>query len=1076
MPVFFPAHCSFLYLWLFLLEMNVPQLFLLLFVTPIMDMSFSMAVPDTLDYYLSNPTAHRINTIPPAATLHHTTYPDQACNVKKDSSENYLSLNGSWKFFWTETPKNRPSGFHSIEYIDTAWKELVVPAHWELNGFGIPIYTDVDYPFPCNPPYAPMEFNPVGSYRKEFTLPVSWNDKRIILHLNGVRSAGFIWVNGKFIGYLQDSKTAAEFDLTRAVRYDTTNLIALQIFRWSDGSYLEGQDTWKMSGIERDVTIYATAKTYIQDVFVRTDLDKNYTNGYFEIDIDIAGTDTNFTTFVEMRDAYNGRPVFNYMSENKKNFDRGKIRVSIEPTLVQMVKTWSAEAPNLYSVRIHLSDQQGEIMDAVCLKTGFRKIEIRNRQLLLNGIPLRIKGVNRHEHDPVRGRVITRASMIEDIRLMKSININAVRNSHYPNRPEWYELCDQYGLYVIDEANLEAHGSDPYNPVKTLANKSEWSVAFLERTRAMVEQNKNHPSIIVWSLGNETGYGKNFEMTYKWTRERDPIRPVQCEDAGLEGLSDIYCPMYKSPDFLENFARTGDPRPLILCEYAHAMGNSVGNLQDYWDVIDRYENLQGGFIWDWVDQTFLKHTDDGEPFWAYGGDLGWAGIPNDSNFCANGLVSADRTLYPHAMEVRKVYQPVKFEAVDLTDGVVRVHNLFDFTNLRECRISWELKTNGTSIASASLPVKEIDPGDSRVLLLDLPELPDSLRSEVFLTLSARTLRTKKLIPKNHLLAWDQFKMHSQEVHAPSNSFPQPALEIHDDSLKTRITGKGIEVVFNHKKATILSLRYDALEVLKKGPEINLWRPPTDNDLGNGMPKRCAMWKNARENSRVEETSVTRMDSSHVRISYEMFHEPSESQIDLVYDIRGNGEIHINVTLRKPTDELPEMPRFGIQMLLPGEFDRVAWFGRGPHESYWDRKTGAAIDLYRGTVWEQHTPYVRPQENGYKTEVRWMTLYNDAGLGILASADSLINCNVHSYPAEDLEHPGNGKPGKHTFDIKQKDIVTWNIDYKQMGLGGDNSWGAKPHPEYLLKGKMYTFGFTLSPIKKMNISLDQQAKE
>jgi beta-galactosidase len=773
--------------------------FLFLIVQLAIGMPASAAVPDSLDYYLSNPTVHRINALQPSAILHRTTHPDRVCRNKTDSSEFYLSLNGAWKFFWTEQPKNRPSGFQSPYYNDSAWAAINVPAHWELNGHGIPIYTDVEYPFPCDPPRVPMDFNPVGSYRKSFSVPETWKDKRIVLHLNGVRSAGFIWINGKFTGYIQDSKTAAEFDLTPLVQPDTINLIALQLFRWSDGSYLEGQDAWKMSGIERDVYIYATNRTYVQDVFIRTDLDDTYTNGFFEIDIDVGGIDTVFTTHVEMRDEYNHRPVFNYMSKNQKNYDEGKIRVSIDRTLVQMVKKWSAETPNLYSVKIHLTNSLGKMLDAVCLSTGFRKIEIRNSQLLVNGIPIKIKGVNRHEHDPVTGRVITRASMIEDIRLMKSMNINAVRNSHYPNRPEWYELCDRYGLYVIDEANIEAHGSDPYNPDKTLADKSQWTIAFLERTRAMVEQSKNHPCILIWSLGNETGYGKNFRKTYEWIRTRDPARPVQCEDAGLEGLSDIYCPMYKSPAFIEDFALRDDPRPLILCEYAHAMGNSIGNLQDYWDVIDRYPNLQGGFIWDWVDQTFLKHTSDGEPFWAYGGDMGWSGVPNDSNFCANGLVRADRTPYPHAMEVRKVYQPVKFEAVDLADGVVRVHNEFDFTNLRDCRISWEIKSGGTTLATGKIPVKEVDPGDSRVLLLELPDFADTLTSEVFLTLYAKTLRARNLLPENHLLGWDQFKLPTLAKPNVSNPIPHPALKVRGDSLKIRIAGKGFEVVFNHQK-------------------------------------------------------------------------------------------------------------------------------------------------------------------------------------------------------------------------------------------------------------------------------------
>jgi len=980
----------------------------------------------------------------------------------ENKSSNRLILNGSWKFNWVRKPAERPVDFFTTTYNDSSWKQIDVPSNWELKGFGVPIYTDVEYPFPSDPPYIPMDYNPVGSYRKAFDIPSNWDNNNIFIHLGGVRSAYFIWLNGELLGYVQDSKTPAEFNISSFVRKDTTNILALEVYRWSDGSYLEGQDYWKISGIERDVFLYTTNETYIYDVFARSDLDTEYKNGIFELDISIAGINKDFTTHVEVKDSYNGRPVFNYTSENKEEFNDGYIQIDIEDVEVQMVKKWSAETPNLYNVLIYLTDNKGKLLDKINFNTGFRKIEIHDKQLHINGQAVTIRGVNRHEHDKINGRVITTESMIEDIKLMKQFNINAVRCSHYPNRPEWYSLCNRYGLYVIDEANIEAHGSDPYNPDKTLADKPEWNHAFMQRTIDMVERDKNHPSIIGWSLGNETGYGQNFVDTYNWIKKRDSSRPVQCEDAGKSGLTDIYCPMYKKIEFIEEFATTGDSRPLILCEYAHAMGNSVGNLIDYWDTFDKHPNLQGGFIWDWVDQTFLKYDESGNPYWAYGGDLGESGVPNDSNFCANGLVRADRSLNPHIWEVKKVYQPIRFSAVDVKDGVINIRNDYDFTNLRNFIFSYELMSDGKIIYQNEFPTIELEPHKSRIVILDLPPINPQPLTEYFIKIIAKTRHKKGLIPKDHIVAWEQFQLPIYRDSSDSSGNEIHEVQLLEENDNWVIKGDRFHLSLNKQSGAIQSYNFKGQKIFQRWPELNLWRPPVDNDLGNGMPGRCKIWKGISKQSILEKIEIEKIKNHVVQLEYSYFHDTTETKYVIKYKVFGDGRINIDLAIDPGPGDLPELPRFGIQLILPSDYDSITWFGRGPHESYWDRKTGAPIDLYSGTVWEQYTPYVRPQENGNKSDVRWMALYDKTGIGLIAVGNPIISTSVQQFHQEDLEPPGIDEPQKHINDVLPKNVITWNIDYKQMGVGGDNSWGARTHKKYTLPPNKYSFNFTLVP--------------
>jgi beta-galactosidase len=560
---------------------------------------------------------------------------------------------------------------------------------------------------------VPNDYNPVGSYVRFISIPSDWKNKRVFIHFGAARSAMYVWINGQRVGYSQGSKTPAEFDITRYIQ-PGKNKISCEIYRFSDGSYLEGQDYWKISGLERDVYLYARPEIQIRDIFIHADLDSNYQNGLFSVDIEIK----NFSALI--RKSLQAR--LQLLNENlpitvkEISFDileSDTVLIRFPVKVIENITPWTAETPNLYTVVISLSDENGELIEISRIQAGFRMVEIKNGLFMINGVPVYLKGVNRHEHDPVTGRYVTRETMIKDIQLMKQFNINAVRTSHYPNSSQWYELCDKYGLYIIDEANIEAHGSDPYNPEKTLTDKPEWNLAFIERTKRMVERDKNHPSIIGWSLGNETGYGQNFIDTYDWIKHRDPSRPVQSEDAGLTGKSDTYFPMYRTIEQLIKYARSADTKPLIMCEYAHAMGNSVGNLQDYWEIIERYPALQGAFIWDWVDQTFLKKDSQGREYWAYGGDMGYIGVQNDSNFCANGLVQADRALHPHIWEVKKVYQYIKVNPVDLEEGILEIINKHDFINLDNFIFHWQISENATRIKSGEFEITNLPAHSSR---------------------------------------------------------------------------------------------------------------------------------------------------------------------------------------------------------------------------------------------------------------------------------------------------------------------------------------------------------------------------
>jgi len=1005
-----------------------------------------------------DPKITEVNTEEPHSYFIPFQNTETALTNNEDSSLYYFSLNGFWKFHWADKPANRPRNFYEKEFDITGWDSIPVPSNWELEGYGYPIYTDVSYPFPSKPPRIPHKWNPVGSYKRNFNIPKEWGDNRIIIHFGGVRSAFYVWVNGEMVGYSQDSKTPAEFDITEFVQTGK-NSVSAEVYRWSDGSYLEGQDYWKISGIERDVFLLATPKTYIRDLFVTATLDSMYQDGLLNLQVEIEGLESLSGDFQVVAQLLENEDLSLPLINQSKFVDvntgsASKVEFNWH---VLTPEIWSAETPNLYTL-VTILKQDGEEEQVITQKVGFRSIEIVNRNLLINGIPISIKGVNRHEHDPFTGRVITEESMIRDILLMKKFNINAVRTSHYPNVPEWYDLCDKYGLYVIDEANLEAHGSDPYNPKKTLADKEEWGPAFMDRIKAMVERDKNHPSIIGWSMGNETGWGANFERAYEWIKKRDDSRFVHSEDAGKRLYTDIYCPMYETIEEIEEFANSNDPRPLILCEYAHAMGNSVGNLQDYWDIIEHYSCLQGGFIWDWVDQTFYKEDEDGNWYWAYGNDMGISPVYNDSNFCANGLVAADRSLHPHIWEVKKVYQNIEWKPVDWKKKLFQIDNKFLFTDLNAFDIKWKIEEDGLIISSGSLENLSLGPGKKDTVAIPYRRIVQNPGCEYFLTIQSFTSQEEIGLAKGHEVAWDQYKIPLETERILLLPGKSMNVKLHEEGTRIFVECRNHTVGFNRSNGKLNSYKFGDTEVLHEGTELSFWRPLTDNDLGWNVPSTMGIWKNEGNNARLKDFTIVSQEENKIGIetTYTLVKTGSEVKID--YKITGNGDVVVTYVFIPGSDSLPAIPKIGMEMQLKDPYSNLSWYGRGPHENYWDRKTGAAVGFYQGNVWDQYHPYVRPQENGNKTDVRWIFLADSLGKGLVVSGMPTFSFSAHQFSMDQLEH--TPRINQHGNNVKPEKLVTLNINYRQMGVGGDNTWGLPVHDEYLLWPKKYSYSFRM----------------
>ena len=983
-------------------------------------------------------------------------------------SPNYKSLNGTWKFYYVNTPEERPQAFYKDGFNDWNWKEMTVPSNWELNGFGIPIYTNVQYPFPANPPYIDHAYNPVGSYRRSFTVPENWTDKDVILHFGSISGCAYVWVNGQAVGLSKAAKSPAEFNITPFLKKGD-NTLAVQVYRWHDGSYLEDQDMWRLSGLERNVFLTAKSPVNIADFWVKAGLDDNYKDGTLAVSVDIKNPDL-----------VKGRPIEQYALE-VAIFDKNKNKVfsQTKPAnngvsfdgKVTAPAQWSAEQPNLYTAILTLKNEKGQIVSATGTKIGFRRTEIKGKDFLINGKRVLVKGVNRHEHDPDLGKVPTRDLMIKDIITMKQFNINTCRSSHYPNDPLWLALCDEYGMYVVDEVNIEAHGlgaemqSMPADKSRHTAYDPKWKAAHHDRTQRLIERDKNHACVVVWSLGNECGNGPVFYETYDWIKKRDNSRPVMSEQAGENRNTDIVCPMYPSVSNMKKYADDkSKTRPYIMCEYSHAMGNSNGNFKEYWDIIRASDNMQGGCIWDWVDQGLRTKTPDGRSYFAYGGDLGSQDLYNDINFVCNGLVDADRNPHPGIYEVKKEYQNIIFQDEGWKSGKIKVKNEFSFTNLKDFDFRWELLNNGNKIQEGAFTV-EANPGETKSIPLSIPMLKVAAGSEITFNVYAFQRMATLSIPAGHEIAREQFAGNSSFFDKKQNNNGNLAIEKTANSLK--FTSGDINGEINLRSGGINQLAFKGKNIVGGFfPEPYFWRAPTDNDYGNDFANYARVWTSAHVRRMVKNVTVGTQNREGVPVTV-LYRLPDvKADYTVNYVIKNDGSIQINATLELPDDsETPELPRMGMRFGLPSTYNQVQWYGRGPFENYADRNTASLLGVYDDNTdngWTRN--YIRPQESGYKTDTRWVKLTNTEGVGLSVEGLQPLCFSAMSQMTEDFDE-GTTKKNRHVTDIVKRPFITLHVDLGQRGVGGDNSWGAETHEAYRMKAKKYSYGFVIRPIGK-----------
>ncbi|MDP4209545.1 MAG: glycoside hydrolase family 2 TIM barrel-domain containing protein [Bacteroidota bacterium] len=981
----------------------------------------------------------------------------------------YQSLNGMWKFNWVAQPEKRPVDFYKDSYDVSKWKDIPVPSDWQMQGYDYAHYTNVTYPFPKNQPFIDHSYNPVGSYKRTFFIPSTWTGMDVFVHFGGVNSAMYLWVNGLKVGYSEDSKTPAEFNITPYLRKGE-NTISVEVYRWCDGSYLEDQDFFRLSGIERDVYLFASPKVRFADFFAKAGLDAQYVNGTFNLGVKLKNAlksvAKDYNVVASIYDADGSKVWSDFKKFSLKAANADSLNFA---TTINQVKQWSAEKPNLYTLTLQLFDSKKQLVEATGCNIGFRSVEIKDGQLLFNGKAIYIKGVNRHEHDPVTGHYISTASMIKDIELMKLFNFNAVRTCHYPNDPMWYKLCDKYGIYLYDEANVESHGYG-YDPNQTLANNPDYTSAHLYRMSNMVERDKNHPSVIVWSMGNEAGDGINFLAGYKWIKSRDNSRPVHYERAEKqttikERHTDIQADMYQSIAGIKRYLDTNPDRPFIWCEYAHAMGNSTGNFQDLWDYVEVNPKHQGGFIWDWVDQGIEKLNDKGRVIWGYGGDFEPKGTRTDLNFCTNGLVWPDRQVHPAIWEVKKVYQYVKFIPRDLNTYTFEIKNMHDFTSLNEYKIRWEVQANGVTIQKGELPAMDIAPRQSKEITLSDIKIDPNPGTEYFINFSAETLKATELVPAGHIAATGQFKIPVFVPNVAAKATGTIAVKTSSD--KYIVTGNDFTVTFDRKAGNLTSFNYKTQELIRDGLQVNFWRAPTDNDFGNKQQIRLKAWRFAGKNRVVTSDSLITVDGK-VKLVFNFNLPDVDSKYRSEYIVSSNGEVQVNNSFvpgesLMAKDARQELPRFGMSLTLPAEFENMKWFGRGPFENYQDRNTASFVGFYQSTVTNQFTPYVRPQECGNKTDVRWVTFTNWRGFGIQFKGLPLLSTSALHYSIADLD-PGETKLGIHPGDLDPRPEVYVNIDYLQEGVGGDTSWGALPYNQYRLFANKYAYSFVILPVE------------
>ncbi|KAM3685851.1 hypothetical protein ACJW31_11G150000 [Castanea mollissima] len=1011
------------------------------------------------------------------------------------------SLSGYWKFFLAPNPNSVPVNFYDGSFPDPEWKTLPVPSSWQMHGFDQPIYTNVVYPFPMDPPSVPVD-NPTGCYRTYFNVPKEWKGRRILLHFEAVDSAFCAWVNGIPVGYSQDSRLPAEFEITDycyPCDSDEKNVLAVQVFRWSDGSYLEDQDHWWLSGIHRDVLLLAKPQVFIADYFFKSNLAEDFSYADVQVEVKIdnsceASKDRvleNYTIEAALYDTgswYNFDGHADLLASHVAN-----IKLSSSTTRLgfhgyvlggrlESPRLWSAEQPNLYTLVVVLKDASGCVVDCESSLVGIRQVSKAPKQLLVNGHPIIIRGVNRHEHHPRLGKTNVESCMVKDLVLMKQNNINAVRNSHYPQHPRWYELCSLFGMYMIDEANIETHGFDLSRHLRHPTSEPSWAAAMMDRVIGMVERDKNHACIISWSLGNESGYGPNHSALAGWIRGRDPSRVVHYEGGGSRTSStDIVCPMYMRVwDILKIAKDPSETRPLILCEYSHAMGNSSGNLHEYWEAIDSTFGLQGGFIWDWVDQGLLKDREDGRKQWAYGGDFG--DIPNDLNFCLNGLTWPDRTPHPAIHEVKYVHQPIK---VLLKERILKIKNTNFYETTQGLEFSWAAHGDGCELGTGVLSLPSIGPQSS--FDIEWESGPwyslwaSSFAEEFFLTISAKLLHSTRWVEAGHVISSTQVQLPAKREIVPH------VIKATDATFRGEILGDKIrvsqhnvwEIELNAKTGLIESWKVEGVTVMNKGIFPCFWRAPTDNDKGGEAASYLSKWKAARLDSLLyitENCSAQNMTDNLVKIEVGFIAVPRGEKgsvpefdksnalfkIDMIYQIYGSGDVIVECNVKPNSSNLPPLPRVGLEFHLEKSLDQIKWYGRGPFECYPDRKAAAHVGVYEQEVGDMHVPYIVPGESSGRADVRWVTFQRKDGCGIYASiygSSPPMQMSASYYTTAELDW------ATRIEELVKGDDIEVHLDHKHMGVGGDDSWSPCVHDKYLIPAVPYSFSMRLSPITR-----------
>jgi len=989
-------------------------------------------------------------------------------NGKKNDSKRFLSIEGQWKFNWVRNAQDRPKDFYTADYNDSNWGTMPVPGIWEMYGYGVPVYRNSGYvwsnQFDPNPPYIEERNNHVGSYRRSFDVPSDWNGDDIYIHIGSATSNLTIYVNGEYVGYSEDSKVAAEFDITKYIKPGQKNLIAMQIMRWCDGSYLEDQDFWRLCGIARECYMYARPKSHITDLFITPDLVNNYKDGKLHVDFTTNNADGK-QILLTLKDA-KGATV----AEQKAAISGGKASADFS---INNPKKWTAETPNLYKLYSTLQDGSN-VVEVIPQNVGFRKVEIKNAQLLVNGQPVLIKGVDRHEIDPDGGYVVSVERMIEDIQVMKKLNVNADRTCHYPNDPRWYDLCDQYGIYITAEANIESHGMG-YGE-RTLAKNAAYHDAHIERNQNNVRSFKNHPSIIVWSLGNEAGYGKNFEDAYDWIKSYDNSRPVQYEQAGQNGKTDIFCPMYYDYGHCEEYSKGSNQRPLIQCEYAHAMGNSMGGFKEYWDLVRKYPKYQGGYIWDFIDQGLRgKSKVTGKQIYTYGGDYGRF-ESSDNNFNCNGMISPDRVPNPHAYEVEYYYQNIWTTLKDKNKGTVEIYNENFFVPIQNVTLRCTIEAEGTRVSVTDIDVNKLNIQPQQRKTINIPAIAKALKNkslkgkEIVCNIEYLLNSDEPLLKKGYRVAYDQFVLTNYKYEDPSTVAKAEGDIVQVESFNDCLTlsANGVVAVFDkHRNGLLSYLDVDNQPMMKDDYQLcpDFWRAPTDNDYGAGFQRKFAAWQNP--GMHLENDTITwAFEGKNVKVSANYELKNVAGKLVMTYTMTPEGKIIVNekLTTDKEAKDKPMLMRYGMQMQMPEEYNTIEYYGKGPLENYIDRNSCALIGKYTQKVADQYYPYIRPQESGNKTQVRYWKVLNSAGKGLMFTSNIPMECQSINYLEEDLT-TGFDKKQAHSGDLTPRPLTSVHIALKQLGLGCVNSWGAWPRKEYRMPYEDdYDFTFIISPVR------------